>query len=176
MRDSVNLNRDVTAIQIPYGEKMELKAGSLVMVTQALGGSVTVMSEEGYLVRIEEKDLDALGMEPPKREKRENMSLEDQAWEELRTVYDPEIPVNIVDLGLIYACQVNPIEGGNRADVQMTLTAPGCGIGDVLKVEVERKLAQIPGITQVAVEVVLDPPWEPSMMTEAARLATGMMW
>jgi probable FeS assembly SUF system protein SufT len=174
------LTRDCKGVQIPEGTPTILEKGHLVYITQVLGGMFTVETEFGYLVRIDGKDADALGQEvPPERrtiEFSEHKSLEETVWAQLRTCYDPEIPVNIVELGLVYECKVSPLEeGGNRADIQMTLTAPGCGMGEILKSDVETKLLDIPGITTASVEVVFDPPWESGMMSEAARLQLGMM-
>ena len=178
----VTLTRDCKAIQIPNGTPVLLEKGQSAYITQILGGMFTVETEMGYLARIDGKDADALGQPvPPESQpvpENTGKTLEQKAWDQLRTCYDPEIPVNIVELGLIYECRLSPLEdqpGKYRADVQLTLTAPGCGMGEVLKSDVENKLLDIPEIEVANVEVVLDPPWESAMMSEAARLQLGMM-
>lgn len=178
VRERVTLRREVEAIQIPSGYPITLAEGSDVVITQSLGGTYTVTTDHGVLVRIDTHDADALGKEAsaPPEEGESPSNLEEAVWGQLRTCYDPEIPVDIVELGLVYHCAVQPLpEGGNRAEVKFTLTAPGCGMGDVLKVDVERKIARIPGIDAVDVEVVFQPQWNPNMMSEAARLQLGMM-
>jgi probable FeS assembly SUF system protein SufT len=179
--EPITLSRDCEAIAIPYGEKVVLPAGSLVRVTQSLGGTYTVMTEQGYLVRIAGKDADALGQETAAASQIGASAVvgaqevEKLVWDQLRAVYDPEIPVNAVDLGLVYVCQITPLpEGGHKAEVKMTLTAPGCGMGPVLQADAESKIKGVPGIQEVEVEIVLDPPWDPSMMSEAAKLELGM--
>lgn len=176
----IELMRDVDAIQIPEGTRLRLQKGDPVYVMQVLGGMFTVETEQGFLARIDGRDADAIGQEiPPERkavEVSEHKSTEDLVWEQLRTCYDPEIPVNIVELGLIYEVKVSDFEGGgNRVDVQMTLTAPGCGMGEVLKQDIEAKILDIPNVKIASVEVIFDPPWESAMMSEAARLQLGMM-
>ena len=179
----ITLSHDCEAVRIPSGEKVRLPAGAQVRITQSLGGTYTVMTNNGYLVRIAGKDADALGKEAVTASQTEASAaavepadLEQLVWEQLKTCYDPEIPVNIVDLGLVYHCQVTPLpEGGNKAEVKFTLTAPGCGMGAVLKTDMENKILSVPGVEDVDVEVVFDPPWNPNMMTEAARLELGML-
>ena len=181
MREARTLSRDVEVAAIPYGDRMTLTAGSIVYITQALGGSYTVMTDRGYMVRVEGRDADAVGetpVKPPSPEELAGRTLEQQAWDQLKTCFDPEIPVNIVDLGLVYECNVLPVageDGQHKATVKFTLTAPGCGMGDYLKMDVQGKLLTVPGIKEAEVEVVLDPPWNQSMMSEAARLQLGMM-
>jgi probable FeS assembly SUF system protein SufT len=178
-REARTLSRDVEVTAIPYGDKIPLKAGTTVIITQALGGSFTGVTDMGYMVRIEGKDADAIGEEvqaAPTVQPLGERPVEDLVWEQLRTCYDPEIPVDIVELGLVYECQVTPRpEGGHAVHVRFTLTAPGCGMGDYLKMDIERKLSSIPGVGQVEVEVVLDPPWDMSRMSDAARLQLGLM-
>jgi probable FeS assembly SUF system protein SufT len=178
-REARTLQRDVEATAIPYGEKVPLKGGSTVFVMQALGGSYTAMSDQGYMVRIEGKDADAIGEEilaGPTAEEMASKPLVDLVWDQLRTCYDPEIPVNIVDLGLVYSCDVVPRDaGGNKVEVRFSLTAPGCGMGDVLKRDIEGKVSLLPGVAETDVQIAFDPPWDQSRMTEAARLQLGLM-
>jgi probable FeS assembly SUF system protein SufT len=180
MREARTLSRDVDAAAIPYGDKVPLTAGATVFITQALGGSYTVMTDRGYMVRIEGKDADAIGEPvaalPAAAEDLAGRPLQQLAWDQLKTCYDPEIPVNIVDLGLVYRCETEPLaEGGEKVTVHFTLTAPGCGMGDYLKQDVERKIEGLPGVKETDVQVVFEPAWEQSMMSEAARLQLGLM-
>jgi probable FeS assembly SUF system protein SufT len=174
-REEVSLARDTDAIQIPDGTRARLAAGMRVLITQALGGSYTVMTDRGAMYRIDEKDADALGKAvPTAADGSEAGSLEEQVWAKMKRCFDPEIPVNIVDLGLVYDCQLTPLpDGVQRVDVKMTLTAPGCGMGDVLAQDVKTKLEDLPGVAEANVEVVFDPPWNQSKMSEAARLQLG---
>jgi probable FeS assembly SUF system protein SufT len=178
MRKETTVSRDVPAREIPSGTPILLRAGDPVIITQSLGGSYTVMTPVGFLARVEGKDADAIG-EPvvaADAAAQEGKTPEELAWDQLRTCYDPEIPVNIVDLGLVYGCAVTPLEaGGNRIDVKFTLTAPGCGMGDVLREDIQGKLMTVPGITEADVQVVFDPPWSLQMMSDAAKLQLGMM-
>jgi len=174
------LSRETEAALIPAGETVRLPPGTIGYITQSLGGSFTVYVD-GSLFRIAGADADALGKEPPEAPALpEDASIEDVeaiVWAQLRTCYDPEIPVNIVDLGLIYSCDLNEEDPENRrVAVQMTLTAPGCGMGEFLVADVKEKLELIPTIAHAEVELVFDPPWNHSMMSEAARLQTGMMY
>ncbi len=174
-----SLSRDVTAIIIPAGEQVKLREGTSGFITQALGGSFTVYVE-GNLFRVSGMDADALGkepVEPPKvPENASDADIEAVIWDQLKTCYDPEIPVDIVNLGLVYRCDVTPKGNGERSvSVDMTLTAPGCGMGDVLVQDAREKIAVIPTISDVTVELVFDPPWNIGMMTEEARLQTGML-
>jgi len=176
---TVALSRDVVGTLIPAGTKVELPAGTSATITQALGGSYTVQVE-GHLFRIEGKDADALGKEPARGpEVPENASdedLEKAVMDQLRTVYDPEIPINVVELGLIYESKLEPLEGGKRkALIRMTLTAPGCGMGDILVADARTKVLEIPGIAEADVQLVFDPPWTQDKMSEAARLQAGLM-
>jgi len=179
MNEPFSLSRDVTAIIIPAGEPLTLREGTSGFVTQALGGSFTIYVE-GNLFRIAGSDADAIGKEPvPPPAIPDNATdadIENVIWEQLRTVYDPEIPINIVDLGLVYHCQIeNRPEGGRFVSVDMTLTAPGCGMGPVLVQDAQEKIAVIPTVEDVRVELVFDPPWNQGMMSEEARLQTGLM-
>jgi probable FeS assembly SUF system protein SufT len=178
-REPRTLSRDVEVAAIPYGDRLTLTAGTTVYVTQALGGSYTAMTDHGYLVRIEGTDADAIGEEPSQPLSAEDVagrSTQEVAWDQLKTVFDPEIPVNIVDLGLVYKCEVETgKEGKDKVSVQFTLTAPGCGMGDFLREDVRQKLLSIPSVSEAEVEVVLDPPWDQSMMSDGARLQLGLM-
>jgi len=174
-----SLSRDVRAVIIPMGEELQLRAGTTGFITQALGGSFTVYVE-GNLFRIAGSDADALGKEPvPPPEIPENATdkdIEEVIWQQLKTCYDPEIPVNIVDLGLIYRLDVTPGADGQRSvSIDMTLTAPGCGMGEILVQDAQEKIVVIPTIADVRVELVFDPPWNQSMMSDEARLQTGLM-
>lgn len=177
--EPITLSRDCEAILIPDGASITLKEGTTVYVTQALGGSVTV-NVNGNLARIPPHNVDAIGLEVetlPADNATTGDGTVDEAmvWDQLRTCYDPEIPINIVELGLIYRCEINLLEGGgNQVDIDMTLTAPGCGMGPFLVDDVEQKLAQVPNVSEVKVELVFDPIWNPEMMSEAARLQTGL--
>ncbi len=178
MKKEATVTRDVPAREIPSGTPITLRAGDPVIITQSLGGSYTVMTPVGFLARIDGKDADAIG-EPVvtvDAAAQEGKTAEEQAWDQLRTCFDPEIPVNIVDLGLVYALALSPVEGGgNKVDVKFTLTAPGCGMGDVLREDIKGKLLTIPGVAEADVQVVFDPPWSLQMMSDAAKLQLGMM-
>jgi probable FeS assembly SUF system protein SufT len=175
--ETLVLSRDCETTQIPSGVPHPLPAGSKVRLTQALGGSYTVMNDQGYMLRIGPKDADALGIEASAvvAEHAAPAEFSEQlVWEQLKTVYDPEIPVNVVDLGLIYECNIAPVEDGVQIGIKMTMTAPGCGMSDVLKADIQRKLAALPSVKGLNVDVVFDPPWNPSRMSEAARLKLGL--
>lgn len=179
-RESIALQRDVDAVEIPDGTPTLLPQGHIVTLFQSLGGNFTVTTERGHMVRIAGDDADALGKEPPSLSHLETgdavEAVEKNCWEVMKTVFDPEIPVNIVDLGLVYLCQVTPLpEGGNAVYVVMTLTAPGCGMGPILQNDVESGIKGLPGVAKVNVEVVFDPPWSRDMMSEVAKLQLGML-
>jgi probable FeS assembly SUF system protein SufT len=180
--DKAVLQRDVEASVVPVGTKVKLLAGETAYITQALGGTYTVVVN-GNMFRINGTDADALGLEaasspvarsgqPQTREE-----IEQEVWKVLKTCYDPEIPVNIVDLGLVYDCQVMPVEGANtyRVDIRMTLTAPGCGMGPVIQQDAQTKVLGLDNVEEVNVELVWDPPWNQAMMTEAAKLELGLL-
>lgn len=177
MSDLIELNRECAAIEIPSGTPRMLPAGASVRISQFLGTGYTVITDMGFMCRIDAKDADALGLTPPPVETTtttEAVFNEKMAWDQLRTVYDPEIPVNIVDLGLIYSCQITQLDqGGKNIDVKMSMTAPGCGMANVLKADVESKLARLPEVKEVHVEVVFEPAWHPGLMSEAAKLQLG---
>jgi probable FeS assembly SUF system protein SufT len=170
------LNRECRAVQIPEGTPSLLSSGTRVRITQSLGGAYTVVTDRGYLLRIDARDADALGKTPASGlAELEGASLEDQVWAGLKTCFDPEIPVNIVDLGLVYNCEITGLpEGGSRVDIKMTLTAPGCGMGPVLAQDVKDKVEGLPGVQEADVEIVFDPQWNQNMMSEAARLQLGL--
>jgi probable FeS assembly SUF system protein SufT len=178
----IELKRDITATTIPYGQKTQLPRGSQVEITQELGGSFTVLTDFG-LLRVEGKDSDALGRESaaPAAAAAAEMpadakTVATMVWDQMKTCFDPEIPVNIVELGLVYENKVEPIpEGGFRVDVKFTLTAPGCGMGPVLQTEVRDKVLGIPGVKFANIEVVFEPQWTQAMMSDAAKLQLGMM-
>jgi probable FeS assembly SUF system protein SufT len=177
--EPVTLQRDVEAIMVPAGIPVTLREGKTGFITQALGGSFTVYLE-GNLFRIPGKDADALGKEPSLApELPPNATDEDVkqlVWDQMRSCYDPEIPINIVELGLVYTCDIMRTPEGDRvADIKMTLTAPGCGMGEVLVQDVKDKVELVPTVARADVELVFDPPWNQTMMSEAARLQTGMM-
>jgi probable FeS assembly SUF system protein SufT len=177
--EPVSFSRDCAAVLVPQGERVTLPAGSVGYVTQALGGSFTVFVE-GNLFRIAGEDADAIGKEAPEAlavaEDAGDDEVEGVVWEQLRTCFDPEIPVNIVELGLVYAVELGRRDDGARkVDVRMTLTAPACGMGDILVDDVRSKLERIPTVAEADVELVFDPPWNQSMMSEAAKLETGML-
>ncbi len=170
--------RDCDVVMIPAGDEVTMPAGSVGYITQSLGGSFTVFVD-GNLFRVAGVDADAIGKEPVSPptlpEGASTEDVEDLIWEQLKTCYDPEIPVNIVDLGLIYRCDLDVADSGERVvAVEMTLTAPGCGMGDILVDDVRSKLEMVPTISRVDVELTFDPPWNQSMMSEVARLETGM--
>ena len=170
--------RDCEVVMIPSGDRVTIPAGTVGYITQALGGSFTVFVD-GNLFRIAGIDADAIGKEPVLPPSLPDDATEDDIenllWEQMKTVYDPEIPVNIVDLGLVYRCEMSR-DGENRrvVDVTMTLTAPGCGMGDILVDDVRSKLELVPTVDRVNVELTFEPPWNHSMMSEVARLETGM--
>ena len=181
MYEEVTIQREVGAIQIPDGSPVVIPEGTKVLITQSLGGSFTVMTDRGAMYRIDERNADALGKEQVETSGQSAVpedadSLEQLIWAEMKKCFDPEIPVNIVDLGLIYDCQIHDLsEGGFRVEIKMTLTAPGCGMGPVLAEDVRARLEAISSVEETEVEIVFDPPWNPNMMTDAARLQLGFM-
>jgi probable FeS assembly SUF system protein SufT len=178
----VEATRDVSAVAVPAGTNVTLKKGTWLTVRQALGGTWTVTNDYGEMFRISSNDADVIGETPvdpatlPVPEPAKSAGeLESWIWDQLRTCYDPEIPVNIVDLGLVYSVLVEPLpESSWKVDVKMTLTAPGCGMGEVLKNDAEMKIGSLAGVKESRVEIVTEPAWNPSMMTEAARLQLNM--
>lgn len=173
--DTIEVTRECEAMLIPSGIKVTIQKGSLVMITQALGNSYTVYVN-GNLARVAGKDGDALGMvildEPDVNDI--PGTVEDKVWELLKTCFDPEIPVNVVDLGLVYECKISGDETAQRVEIKMTLTAPGCGMGPVLVADIEQKVRGIKEVESIKVDLVFDPPWNRSMMSDVAKLQLGM--
>ena len=184
MREPRTVLRHISGALGPYGTPHELKAGETVYLTQSLGGSHTCVTEMGYMVRMDARDADAIGEKDdvaPTEEEIGQTPHEQVVWDRLKTCYDPEIPVNIVDLGLVYSvnvAEVGPEDGlpaGKRVSVRFALTAPGCGMGDVLKQDIIRKVNELPHVVQADVDVTFDPPWTQELMSDAARLQLGLM-
>ena len=182
MREEITFSRNTEAIMIPSGEKVLVPKGAQATITQSLGGTYTLITDRGLMVRVSGQEVEAIGKTPQesvevKPEELTPEKLEEMVWEQLKTCYDPEIPVNIVDLGLVYLCELQDVEDGRKnVKIKMTLTAPGCGMGPVLASDVKAKVESLPGVATADVEVVFDPVWDRSMMSEAARLQLGMMW
>lgn len=177
--EPVVIRRDVAGLMVPSGIPVTIPLDSLVYITQAMGGSFTVYFD-GNLVRIPGIDADALGKEPVIPPSLPDDATDEQfealVWEQLKTIYDPEIPINIVELGLVYECSIRRVASGQRGvSLRMTVTAPGCGMGEILVEEARQKISIIPTVAEVDVELVFDPPWSQDMMSEAARLEAGLM-
>jgi len=177
--EPVRFSRDCEAVLIPAGERVTLPEGSTGYMTQSLGGSFTVYIE-GNLFRIAGGDGDAIGKDalapPDVPDDASEAEIEAAVWQQLRTCFDPEIPINIVDLGLVYECAIDRGENGGRiVKIKMTLTAPGCGMGEILTQDVREKIQLIPTVERADVELVFDPPWNQSMMSEEARLEAGLL-
>ena len=175
------LSRDCEAIQIPSGHKTTIPAGTKGVITQTLGGSYTIATYQG-LARIADKDLDALGLEKPVASNGAPKTTaggavdEKAVWDQLKQCYDPEIPVNIVDLGLVYDCRlIKKDDGGTKVEVKMTLTAPGCGMGPAIAHDAQSKILSIDGVDEADVQLVWDPPWNQNMISEAGRMKLGMI-
>jgi probable FeS assembly SUF system protein SufT len=176
--EPITLSRACEVIEIPSGIRATLPTGAVVRIMQSMGSGYTVATDRGYMYRVDTKDTDALGLSnaPMAQEPavQEGSFSDQMVWDQLKTVYDPEIPVNIVDLGLVYSCVITSMaQGINSVHIQMSMTAPGCGMGNVLKADVESKLLRLPGVKAVHVEVVFDPPWHPGLMSDAAKLQLG---
>jgi len=172
----ISLKRAVDVIEIPSGSRGSLPGGTLVNITQSLGSGYTVTANYGQMYRIDARDSDALGLPVPESAAGGDQRpfSEQLIWDELKTVFDPEIPVNVVDLGLIYSCVVTPLaDDANKVDIKMSMTAPGCGMGNVLKADVENKVKSLPTVKEVDVEIVFEPVWGPGLMSEAAKLQLG---
>ena len=178
--DAITLSRDAQVVAVPAGHTITLPKGTEVAITQALGGSYTLMVPTyGGLFRLSDKDGDAIGKEARAQAEAstvplEGEELEKEVWQRLKTCYDPEIPVNIVDLGLIYSMEISPVEQGKRVDVKMTLTAQGCGMGGSIAADAQNKLLDIPGIKEADVQVVWDPPWSPEKISAEGRTLLGI--
>ena len=182
MYEETTFTRDCDVVVIPDGYETTIPEGAIGFITQVLGGNITVQMTNGYLVRVAGKDAEAIGREieaPPEATVDDDGNLvvdSETIWARLRTCYDPEIPVNIVDLGLVYECEVDEAEDGTyNVKVRMTLTAPGCGMGQVLVDDVEYAVKNIPGVVDTDINLVFDPAWGPDRMTEVARLELGLM-
>jgi probable FeS assembly SUF system protein SufT len=180
--ETVKFTRDCEVIQVPSGDRLTIKEGTNALITQSLGDTYTLVTSNGDMVRVTGRDADAIGKPIPESPVDTAVSTEDpeemeeQVWDTLRTCYDPEIPVNIADLGLVYRCEVSSLEEKQyRVEIDMTLTAPACGMGDVLKAEIETKVAELPGVKELDVQLVFDPPWDFHMIPDAAKLTLGMM-
>ena len=181
MHDKINLTREVAAIQIPSGDALTLPAGTEVYITQKLGGTFTVATSQG-LARISSQDADALGIDMTEEKKKQEEAvrlkdapIEEQVWGQLKGVYDPEIPVDIVNLGLVYDCSVDKEEDKTVVSVKMTLTAPGCGMGPVIAADAQAKIMTIEGVDDARVELVWDPAWNQEMISEEGRMKLGMV-
>ena len=179
MHEEIIVSRPCRAVQIPSGYELTLPQGLHATIVQSLGGAYTLVTEDGMMVRVSDDDVTAIGKESTALKQTEGEvtkeELEKMVWQQLKTCYDPEIPVNIVELGLVYLCDLQPAtEGGFDATVKMTLTAPGCGMGPVLANDVSTKLKALPAIHDADVQVVFDPVWDRTMMSEAAKLQLGM--
>jgi probable FeS assembly SUF system protein SufT len=181
MQQEIQLTREVPAIQIPSGDSLTLPAGTAVFITQRLGGTYTVATSQG-LARISSQDADALGINPDEEKKKHEQAiklkdapLEEQVWAQLKGVYDPEIPVDIVNLGLVYDCAIEDIDGKTVVSVKMTLTAPGCGMGPVIAADAQAKIMTLDGIDDARVELVWDPAWNQEMISEEGKMKLGMI-
>lgn len=177
MTETIKLKHDVDVILVPTGTRVTLPKDTEVVITQALGGSYTITTP-GAMYRIESKDADALGKTSLTftLAENENIALEDKIWGVLRTCYDPEIPVNIVDLGLIYDINIIPNEDNKfNVIIKMTLTAPGCGMGPIIAADAQEKTLSLPEVKSVEIETIFDPPWDRSMMSDQAKLELGML-
>ena len=180
--EEVEISRDVEVVMIPQGVTSTLKAGTPAVITQALGDSYTLQVPTfGGLYRLSGKDADAIGKAAARSDGEAGADLdapvtEDLVYSQLRGVYDPEIPVNIVELGLIYDLKIEPLgTGGSRVEVKMTLTAPGCGMGEIIAHDAKSRIQSLPGVKEADVQVVFEPPWNQQMMSEAAKLELGML-
>ena len=182
MHEELELTREVEAIQIPSGDLIHLPQGTKVMITQALGGTYTVATQSG-LARIKSENADALGIDLEAEKSKQdaaavkvaNGDFEGAIWEQLKLVFDPEIPVNIVDLGLVYDCAIKEEEGQKNVEVKMTLTAPGCGMGPAIAEDAKGQLERVPGVSEAEVNIVWDPPWNQDMISEEGKMVLGLV-
>lgn len=182
MHEEIETTREVEAIQIPSGDLIRLPAGTKVMITQALGGTYTVATQSG-LARIKAENADAIGIDLEAEKEKQSAGtrkvaegdLEGAIWEQLKLVFDPEIPVNIVDLGLVYDCSVKEDEGETNVEIKMTLTAPGCGMGPTIAADAQSKILMLEGIDNAQVDLVWDPVWNQDMISEEGKMKLGMI-
>lgn len=181
IHEEVSLTREVDAIQIPSGDTITLPTGTPVVITQTLGGTYTVATSAG-LARISSSDADALGVDPDQKQEKQaeadrlaDATLEEQVWHQMKQVFDPEIPVDIVNLGLVYDCSLSEVDSGTDVDVKMTLTAPGCGMGPVIAADAQARIMSLSEINDARVELVWDPPWNQDMISEEGKMKLGMM-
>ena len=181
MHEEIKLTREVDAVQIPSGDTLTIPAGTAVFITQKLGGTFTVATSQG-LARISSQDSDALGIDPEENEKQQaeaerlkDAPLEEQIWAQLKGVYDPEIPVDIVNLGLVYDCHIEEADGKRTVLVKMTLTAPGCGMGPVIAADAQAKIMTLDGVDDAKVDIVWDPAWNQEMISEEGKMKLGMI-
>jgi probable FeS assembly SUF system protein SufT len=177
MSDAIQLNRDCEVIAVPSGLRQTLPRGTAVRIVQTRGGAFTISNDIHAIFRIDGSDADALGLAPPRTAaapKPQGPLTDQMVWDALKAVYDPELPVNVVDLGLIYSCAITSSANGKSIAVRMAMTSPGCGMSNVLKADVESRLLRLPEVIETQVEVVFDPPWTQARMSESARLQLGM--
>lgn len=182
MHEEIETTREVEAIQIPSGDMIRLPAGTKVMITQALGGTYTVATQSG-LARIKAENADAIGIDLEAEKEKQSAAqeavaqgdLEGAVWQQLKLVFDPEIPVNIVDLGLVYDCALKEEEGETNVEVKMTLTAPGCGMGPTIAADAQSKILLLDGIDNAQVDLVWDPAWNQDMISEEGKMKLGMI-
>ncbi|MDA8633649.1 MAG: putative Fe-S cluster assembly protein SufT [Verrucomicrobiales bacterium] len=182
MHEEIELTREVEAIQIPSGDLVHLPQGTKVMITQALGGTYTVATQSG-LARIKSENADALGIDLEVEKEKKSVTAQKVAdgdfqgavWDQLKLVFDPEIPVNIVDLGLVYDCSIREEEGQQNVEIKMTLTAPGCGMGPTIAADAQSKILMLEGIDNAQVDLVWDPVWNQDMISEEGKMKLGMI-
>lgn len=179
-REMIDLTRECEVVIIPDGTKMTLAAGTQVRIMQSLGGTFTVTTERGQMVRVSAADADAIGQKLQSLNTtdsiEQNTTVEEQVWDQLKTCYDPEIPANIVDLGLVYLCEVTPLEDASyKVLIRFTLTAPGCGMGDVLKSDILEKIKAISSVSELDIDTTFEPQWDQSLMSESAKLQLNLM-
>ena len=181
MREEITFSRNAEAIMIPSGEKVLVPKGAQATITQSLGGTYTLITDRGLMVRVSGVEVEAIGKAPQesaevKPEELTPEKLEEMVWDALKTCYDPEIPVNIVDLGLVYDCAIEQPEGAPaNVQVKMTLTAPGCGMGPTIAAEARSKIISVPGVGDATVDLVWDPPWNQGMISEAGKMKLGLI-
>jgi len=181
MREEVTLTRNADAVMIPSGERVLIPEGAHATITQSLGGSYTLITDRGLMVRVSGREVEAIGKTPENvvtasAEEITPETLEQLVWDQLKTCYDPEIPVNIVDLGLVYLCELQNDDGGGKTvKVKMTLTAPGCGMGPAIAEDAKGKVLLVPGVTDADVRITWDPAWNQSMISEEGKMKLGLI-